>query len=125
MNCEILEDGNVHVGDDVAIVPNTYQPKRSNPGTKPSAFFIRPADRTAEQAKTMIIPPVVAFIMCLVDPIGFQRVEDGYKSAGQHFWSPKAYRAGMYAKTLRSPLIAAVAVAALAGITRLGRQLLA
>ena len=114
MNCEILEGGAIRVGDSVAVLPNTHQPKRANPGQKPPAFFIRPADRTVEQHKSMVIPPFVAFVMCLIDPVGFQRLEDGYGSVGQHFWSPKAYAAGMRAKQLRVPLLVVGVAASLA-----------
>eukprot|EP00316_Scyphosphaera_apsteinii_P012635 CAMPEP_0119319696 /NCGR_PEP_ID=MMETSP1333-20130426/50092_1 /TAXON_ID=418940 /ORGANISM="Scyphosphaera apsteinii, Strain RCC1455" /LENGTH=219 /DNA_ID=CAMNT_0007326169 /DNA_START=1 /DNA_END=657 /DNA_ORIENTATION=+ len=72
VNCEILTGGVVSVGDSVAVIPNTHQPKRANPGMKPPAFFIKPSERTAEQQKSMTIPPIVAAIMCLVDPVGFQ-----------------------------------------------------
>lgn len=114
VNCEILQGGAIRVGDTVAVVPNSHQPKRCNPGTKPPAFFIKPSDRTAEQAKSLVIPPFVATIMCLVDPEGFQRVEDGYGSVGCGFWSPKAYQAGMLAKKLRAPLLATLSMALLA-----------
>lgn len=114
VNCEILSRGIVSVGDSVAVIPDTYQPKRANPGNKPPGFFIKPSERTVEQAKSQVIPPLVATIMCLVDPVGFQRVEDGYSSAGQNFWSRSAYQAGMHARKLRTPLIATVVVASLA-----------
>ena len=48
---------------------------------------------------------------------GFQRVQRGYSSAGQHFWSPEAYEAGMRARRLRTPLgCLAVAAAVGAGV---------
>jgi len=112
VNCEVLEGGDVRVGDKVALVPNSHQPKRANPGFKPPGFFVRPRERTAAQAKAMIIPPHVAAIMSLVDPAGFQRVEDGYASVGQHFWSPRAYRAGQWARRLRGPLLLALGAGA-------------
>mmetsp|Transcript_105827 Transcript_105827/g.294538 ORF Transcript_105827/g.294538 Transcript_105827/m.294538 type:complete len:266 (+) Transcript_105827:55-852(+) len=114
VNCEVLDSGEVHVGDAVAVLPNTHQLKRANPGFKPAGFFTRPADRSMAEHRSMIIPPLVAAVMCLVDPEGFQRVEDGYNSAGQHFWSPQAYRAGVLAKKLRAPVAVAAVGAVLA-----------
>jgi len=117
VNCEILTGGTIGVGDSIAVIPNTYQPQRVNPGSKPPAFFIKPSDRTAEHHKSMMVPPIVAAIMCLIDPVGFQRVEDGYNSVGTQFWSSKAYRAGMTAKNLRAPLIIASVAIVMAIIT--------
>ena len=76
VNCEILKGGTVLVGDEVAVIPGTHQPKRVNPGTKPPGFFVRPRDRTHEEHASMIIPPAVAFGMCLaLNPRGtHQRV---------------------------------------------------
>ena len=116
VNCEILTGGLVRVGDSVTLIPNTYQPKRANPGQKPPGFFVKPSERTSEQHKSMVIPPLIAAIMCLVDPLGFQRVEDGYNSAGQRFWSPKAYQAGMLAKKLRAPLVCLLFVTVVVGM---------
>ena len=116
INCEILKGGLVRVGDSVTLIPNTYQPKRANPGQKPPGFFVKPSERTSEQHKSMVIPPLIAAIMCLVDPLGFQRVEDGYNSAGQRFWSPKAYQAGMLAKKLRAPLVCLLFVTVVVGM---------
>uniref|UniRef100_A0A7R9VQ11 MOSC domain-containing protein n=1 Tax=Pseudictyota dubia TaxID=2749911 RepID=A0A7R9VQ11_9STRA len=112
--CEIIKGGTVSVGDTVSLVPNTYQPKRINPGRKPPGFFVRPADRTVEMIKGSIVPPYLAAILAFIDPVGFQRLEEGYNSAGQHFWSPKAYRAGLVSKKVRTLLIIAAGVAALA-----------
>jgi hypothetical protein len=117
-----LEGGDVSVGDSVAVIPDTHQPKRANPGTKPPGFFVKPSDRTVEQAKSMVIPPFVAAIMCLIDPVGFERVEDGYSSTGQHFWSKKAYEASMYAKSLRAPLLVGACVAVLAVVVSVARR---
>ena len=121
VNCEVIDGGVVNVGDEVAIIPNTHQPKRANPGHKPPGFFTKPAERSAAQVKGMAIPPLVAFIMCLSDPAGFQRLEDGYNSAGQHFWSPKAYKAGQVAAKWRIPILLglpAVLLACLASLIR-------
>ena len=118
VNCEILKGGTVCVGDEVAVIPGTHQPKRINPGMKPPGFFVRPADRTHEQHASMVIPPVVAFQMCLVDPAGFERIEYGYRSVGAHFWTPQAYRAGQLAKKLRPPLVVAVVAAVLALVVK-------
>lgn len=114
VNCEILKGGTVCVGDEVAVIPGTHQPKRVNPGTKPPGFFVRPKDRTHEEHASMIIPPAVAFGMSLMDPAGFERIESGYRSVGVNFWTPQAYRAGQLAKKLRAPLMVAVAAAVVA-----------
>jgi MOSC domain-containing protein YiiM len=121
VNCEILRSGTVSVGDVVGVVPGTHRPERADPGHKPPAFFVRPSERTAEQARGTTIPPAVAAVMCLVDPAGFQRVEDGYNSVGQHFWSRRAYRAGVLAGALRAPLFFA-AVATLVAVVRMNMR---
>lgn len=115
VNCEILEGGDVHVGDSVAVVPDTHQPKRCDPGMKPAPFFIRPSERTPEQVKQMVIPSFVAMIAVLWDPVGFQRLEDGYRSAGVNFFSVEAYDAAMRTKRCVKPA-AYLTVAATVGV---------
>jgi MOSC domain-containing protein YiiM len=117
VNCEILTPGAVSVGDEVGVVADTHQPRRANPGHKPPAFFVRPSERTAEQARSMMIPPAIAAIMCLVDPAGFKLVEEGYNSVGQHFWSRRANAAGALAAALRAPLLFAAAAMLVAVVT--------
>lgn len=108
VNCEIIQGGTVRVGDTVSVVPNTYQPKRATAGHKPEGFFIRPSQRTAEMVKKMPIPVLAAMRMALIDPVGFQRAEDGYTSVGCTFFSPKAYRAGALVIKWRTPVLVAV-----------------
>ncbi|KAL3817132.1 hypothetical protein ACHAXA_009033 [Cyclostephanos tholiformis] len=112
VNCEVLTHGTIRVGDTVRMLTTTgyddRRLRRADPSHKPPAFFVRPSDRTAEQARGMIIPPRVAACMCLIDPEGFVRVERGYNSVGQRFWSTRAYRAGMFARALRAPLMIAI-----------------
>jgi hypothetical protein len=124
VNCEVLASGTIRLGDEVRVVAENddgdddprrrrrrrqQRRRRANPGQKPPAFFVRPSDRTAEQARGMIIPPHVAAIMCMIDPSGFVRVEHGYNSVGQRFFSTRAYRAGMLVRALRVPLLIAMA----------------
>lgn len=126
VNCEVLPPlidktddgkrtmvGEIKVGDVVAIIPNTHQPERIDVGRKPPGFFIRPADRTSEDVKKMAVPPYIAGICCLIDPMGFQRVEDAYNSVGHRFWSPEVYSIGLLLKSVRLPLLATVLVALL------------
>lgn len=61
----------------------------------------------------MIIPPPVAAFAALWDPQGFQRVEEAYKTVGQHFWSPKAYAFGTSVKRVRVPILATLFVSLL------------
>ena len=104
--CEILQGGTLHVGDTVSIVPGTYQPGRCNVGLKPHGFFTRPADRSLEMVKKGIVSVPIAVALSLWDPKGFEQVESGYRTVGQHFWSPKAYEAGMFAQQyVRVPLV--------------------
>ena len=90
INCEILphnnenkdendasEKGKIHVGDTISIVPDSYEPERINVGRKPPSFFIRPADKSLKDVMGDIIPVKIAILCCLIDPVGFQRVEDG------------------------------------------------
>jgi hypothetical protein len=113
VNCEILEGGVIHVGDAVDVIPNTHQPNRVNPGHKPPPFFIKPSERTPEQVKQMVIPPLIAGIMCFVDPAGFMRLESGYGSVGLKFWSSEAYAVGMAVKKVRTPLLITAGLAVL------------
>lgn len=121
VNCEVLPPltgdneramiCQVSVGDAVSIIPNTHQPERINVGRKPPGFFIRPADRTTEDHKKMTTPPFIALIASLIDPEGFQRVENAYNSVGQRFWSADAYGIGLLGKSIRIPLLLTVTVA--------------
>ena len=93
INCEILphnndnendndndvskKAGEIHVGDTISIVPDSYEPERINVGRKPPSFFIRPADKSLKDVMGDIIPVKIAILCCLIDPVGFQRVEDG------------------------------------------------
>lgn len=109
--CEILDGGSIQIGDKVSIIPHTLQSKRCNVGLKPPGFFIKPADRSLQIVKASIIPVHIAIFLCLWDPVGFEQVEVGYQSVGQHFWSPQAYRSGLFVKTyVRTPLLLAVGV---------------
>lgn len=136
VNCEILSPLNdetndektaaaaeIKVGDAVAIIPNTHQPERIDIGRKKPGFFIRPTDRTTEDVKKMITPPFIAGICCLIDPEGFQRVEDAYNSVGQRFWSPKAYQVGLLFKSMRIPFLTTVSVAILSIVMAVGIHL--
>ena len=108
VNTEIIQGGTVRVGDTVSVVPNTYQPKRATAGHKPEGFFIKPSKRTAEMVRKMPIPVLAAMKMALIDPVGFQRAEDGYTSVGCTFFTPKAYRAGALVIKWRNPVLVAV-----------------
>ena len=57
----------------------------------------------------------LAILFCLLDPQGFARAEYGYNTVGQHFYSPRAFRVGMFVKSyVRTPLLVSVAVALVA-----------
>jgi MOSC domain-containing protein YiiM len=114
VNCEVVQGGVVRVGDSVAVIPGTHQPQRVNRGSKPPAFFIKPSERSAEQAKAMVMSPRAVAIRCFVDPAGFQRLADAYGSFGMPICSTKSFEAAMCAKTLRTPLLATAGVALLA-----------
>eukprot|EP00593_Proboscia_inermis_P012378 CAMPEP_0171310928 /NCGR_PEP_ID=MMETSP0816-20121228/21121_1 /TAXON_ID=420281 /ORGANISM="Proboscia inermis, Strain CCAP1064/1" /LENGTH=266 /DNA_ID=CAMNT_0011795331 /DNA_START=77 /DNA_END=877 /DNA_ORIENTATION=+ len=122
VNCEILQGGEIRVGDAVFMMPNTYQPDRVDIGTKPPAFFIRPIDRSAEDVKEMSIPPFIGMIMCFMDPEGFQRVQEAYSSVGHNFWSPNAYRAGLIVKKVKMPFLVAASIAALSVVISIALQ---
>ena len=116
--CEILpplgKDGGklaIKVGDAVAVIPDTHNPKRINVGFKPPGFFVRPEELSLEDVKKMIIPPFVAAVMALWDPEGFMRVERAYNDGGGVlFWSPKAYAVGKRVGEARTGILAAVFV---------------
>lgn len=107
--CEILQGGMIRVGDVVRIAPNTFQPGRCNVGLKPPGFFIKPSERSLDVVKASIIPVHIAIGLALWDPVGFARVEQGYQSVGQHFYTPSAYRAGTFvANYVRTPFFLAI-----------------
>lgn len=108
--CEILEGGTIQVGDKLKLLPGTPS-RRCDVGLKPPPFFIKPSERSPEDTKAQIIPIHIAIALCLWDPKGFEQVEKGYRKVGQHFWSPRAYQAGMFVKKyVRTPLFVAVSV---------------
>lgn len=107
--CEILEGGPVRLGDEIAVIPETHQPKRCKVGLKPPGFFKKPADRSLKEVRGAIIPIPLAILFSLLDPVGFERVESGYDSVGQHFFSPRAYNAGRFVKNyIRTPLLVGI-----------------
>mmetsp|Transcript_37627 Transcript_37627/g.40852 ORF Transcript_37627/g.40852 Transcript_37627/m.40852 type:complete len:322 (-) Transcript_37627:354-1319(-) len=129
INCEILptittiisnqttttndNENKVCIGDTLRIIPNSYQPDRIDAGRKPPSFFIRPADRSIKDIKQSIVPVKVAILFCLIDPIGFQRLEDSYNLVGQNFWSPECYQIGLLIKSIRIPFLTTLGVAIL------------
>lgn len=114
--CEILEVGaSIKIGDVVRFLPNTFQPNRCNVGLKPPGFFTKPSERSLSVVKASIIPVHIAVGLALWDPVGFVRVEQGYQSVGQHFWSPSANKAGIFVtKYVRTPLFLALGVGVVA-----------
>lgn len=88
--CEILEGGTIQVGDKVKLLAGTPS-RRCDVGLKPPAFFTKPSERSLEDVKGQIIPIHIAIALCMWDPKGFEQVEKGYQTVGQHFWSPRAY----------------------------------
>mmetsp|Transcript_114971 Transcript_114971/g.235027 ORF Transcript_114971/g.235027 Transcript_114971/m.235027 type:complete len:302 (+) Transcript_114971:2-907(+) len=113
----------IRVGDTVSVIPNSYQPERINIGRKPPGFFIRPMDRSAEDAKKMIKPTYIAAIACLIDPEGFVRLEQTYNSFGVRFWTTDGYAMGLFLKTVRIPLVTTVFVVLLSIAVALGLHL--
>jgi len=105
--------GEIRVGDSIDIVSGSYQPNRMDAGRKPPSFFIRPADRSIEDIKQSIVPVKVAILFCLIDPIGFQRLEDSYNSVGARFWSTECYQIGLLIKSIRIPFLTTIGVAIL------------
>merc|ERR1740117_1318346 len=86
VNCEILIGGLVRVGDSITVVPDSYQPKRCNPGMKPPHFFTRPSTLSLAQVKEMAPSSFAVKILVAIDPEGAQRLQDGYASAGVYFF---------------------------------------
>eukprot|EP00746_Dinoflagellata_sp_MGD_P144750 gnl/MRDRNA2_/MRDRNA2_77451_c0_seq2.p1 gnl/MRDRNA2_/MRDRNA2_77451_c0~~gnl/MRDRNA2_/MRDRNA2_77451_c0_seq2.p1 ORF type:complete len:351 (+),score=73.88 gnl/MRDRNA2_/MRDRNA2_77451_c0_seq2:114-1166(+) len=117
VNCEILNGGEVSVGDSVTVVPDTHQPKRCTYDMGPS-FFIHPSERTPEQVKEGVISEWEAMKWVVHDPVGFHRLEDAYRSVGVNFFSAKAFAAAMRTESMMKP-VAYLTVAATVGVVAL------
>mmetsp|Transcript_21803 Transcript_21803/g.54053 ORF Transcript_21803/g.54053 Transcript_21803/m.54053 type:complete len:280 (+) Transcript_21803:20-859(+) len=128
VNCEVLQPletakakaNEIHVGDAVVVIPNSYQPERIDVGRKKPGWAVRPIDRTAEDVKNMITPTWIAAIACLLDPEGFHRVEAAYISVGMQFWTSDAYAIGLLMRAMRIPLLATLSVALLSIVIAIG-----
>lgn len=124
VSCEILQGGSIQVGDTMAVVPHSHHPERCSVGLKPPGFFKKPADRSLADVKGAIIPVPLAICFSLLDPLGFERVETGYNSVGQQFFSPRAYRVGIFVKDyIRTPLLLSVGVAVVSVVVGVASKL--
>ena len=107
--------GEIRLGDTLRIVPGSgYEPHRIQIGRKPPGFFIRPMDRSQEEVEHLLVPKKIALWCCLIDPVGFQRIETSYQSVGQHFWSTTNLQCGLLLSAIRIPFILTLGVTLLA-----------
>eukprot|EP00927_Polykrikos_kofoidii_P082143 TRINITY_DN8082_c0_g2_i1.p1 TRINITY_DN8082_c0_g2~~TRINITY_DN8082_c0_g2_i1.p1 ORF type:complete len:274 (+),score=33.29 TRINITY_DN8082_c0_g2_i1:69-890(+) len=86
VNCEVLSDGEVHVGDAVTQVPGSYQPSRCDTSSQPPHFDVRPSKLTRDQLKEKSMTPEKAMACAKADPVGARRLEMAYKSVGVRFF---------------------------------------
>ena len=107
--------GEIRLGDTLRIVPGSgYEPHRIQIGRKPPGFFIRPMDRSREEVEHLLVPKKIALWCCLIDPVGFQRIETSYQSVGQHFWSTTNLQCGLLLSAIRIPFMLTLGVTLLA-----------
>ena len=115
--------GEIRLGDTLQIVPGSvYEPHRIQIGRKPPGFFIRPMDRSREEVEHLLVPKKIALWCCLIDPVGFQRIETSYQSVGQHFWSTTNLQCGLLLSAIRIPFMLTLGVTLLAILVGLVSQ---
>eukprot|EP00927_Polykrikos_kofoidii_P082142 TRINITY_DN8082_c0_g1_i1.p1 TRINITY_DN8082_c0_g1~~TRINITY_DN8082_c0_g1_i1.p1 ORF type:complete len:310 (+),score=37.20 TRINITY_DN8082_c0_g1_i1:110-931(+) len=82
VNCEVLSDGEVQVGDVVTRVPGSFQPSRCDLSSKPPHWDVRPSKLTREQHREKTLSPEKAMANAKADPDGARRLEMAYRSVG-------------------------------------------
>lgn len=90
VSCEVLEGGDIAVGDEVTVGHPNAEGLPVDAGHRPESFFIRPSKRSAamvrealEESKTLHAELVAS------DPEGVDRAQASYESVGLSFW-PKS-----------------------------------
>lgn len=98
VNCEILQGGNIKVGDRVQVLTraqletsllqgNKATVPAVNPGDKSPGFFVPPKERTAEMVKLGLEGRKRAYEKYSVqDPVGSARATRSFATVGLSFW---------------------------------------
>jgi MOSC domain-containing protein YiiM len=90
VSCEIIESGRISIGDSVVINASKDQGIAVDDGGKPSWFYVRPSQRSAEMVKEALAGNKKAYQQLKEsDPEGVRRAQASYESVGLSFW-PKS-----------------------------------
>ena len=85
VSCEVLVGGNMKVGDKINILWD--ETREIDGGHKPSGFYLRPKERTAEMVKESLAGKrETKQALLKIDPEGVQRAESSYNAVGLKFW---------------------------------------
>ncbi len=89
ISCEVLEGGEIAVGDQITVRPNT-EGHLIDVGHRSKGFFTRPSKRSAEMVREALEENKEVYKSVLsVDPQGVDRAQASYESVGLSFW-PKS-----------------------------------
>ncbi|CAB9527518.1 MOSC domain [Seminavis robusta] len=87
VNCEVLEGGTISVGDSLTIIKDSSENHVVTDGGKPSWFYVRPSQRTAEMVREGIAGKRKTHERLKEsDPEGVERAQKSYESVGLCFW---------------------------------------
>lgn len=93
VSCEVIEGGEISVGDEVTVHPNNDEGLQVDPGHRTSGFWVRPSKRTAQMVREALEESKAVHKEMLVsDPEGVARAQASYESVGLSFW-PKTTKA--------------------------------
>lgn len=90
VSCEILEGGQISIGDVISIHSNT-EGHLIDAGHRSKGFFTRPSKRTAGMVREELEEKKTIYQeFSVIDPKGVERIQASYESVGLSFW-PKSY----------------------------------
>ena len=90
VSCEVLEGGDIAVGDEVTVGHPNSEGFPVDIGHRPSGFFTRPSKRTAAMVRDALQESKARHAQLLaLDPEGVNRAQASYESVGLSFW-PKS-----------------------------------
>jgi hypothetical protein len=93
VSCEILEGGDIAVGDEVTVRHPNSEGLPIDVGHRPESFFIRPSKRTAAMVRDALEGSKALHAELLAsDPEGVDRAQASYGSVGLRFWPKSSNR---------------------------------
>lgn len=89
VSCEVVAGGRIRVGHKIRILWD--ETREIDGGLKPSGFYVRPKERTAQMVKESLVEKREAKLtLQKIDPEGVQRAESSYNLVGLKFWPTEA-----------------------------------